>query len=144
DATHKLDIVRAVGADHVIDYAQEDFIESGEQYDLIVDCQCFHSMFDIKRALRPGGVYAMIGGSMLRAFQLLFLNLFMRFSRENRKFCLVVEGPNKGLAELRELIEAGKLVVSLDKTYDLSEVPEALRYFGEGLHKGKIAIVVKR
>ncbi|MCP4072838.1 MAG: NAD(P)-dependent alcohol dehydrogenase, partial [Hyphomicrobiales bacterium] len=47
DATHKLDIVRAVGADHVIDYAQEDFIESGEQYDLIVDCQCFHSMFDI-------------------------------------------------------------------------------------------------
>jgi NADPH:quinone reductase-like Zn-dependent oxidoreductase len=57
---------------------------------------------------------------------------------------LLAEGPNKGLADLKELIEAGKLVPIVDKTYQLSEVPEALRYFGEGRHKGKIAIAMER
>ena len=143
DASHKLEVVRSLGADHVIDYAQEDFTKTGERYDLIVDCQGFRSMFDNNRALSPGGTYAMVGGSMLRIPQLLFLSFNASLTREGRKFRLVAEGPNKGLADLRGLIEAGKLVPVIDSTYPLSEVPAALRYFGEGRHKGKIVIAVQ-
>ena len=140
DASHKLNAVRSVGADHVIDYAQEDFTKTGERYDLILDCQGYRSMFDYKRALRPGGTYAMVGGPLPRILQLLFLNFCGSLTRESRNLRLVAEGPNKGLADLRELIEAGNLVPIVDRTFGLSEVPEALRYFGEGLHKGKIVI----
>jgi NADPH:quinone reductase-like Zn-dependent oxidoreductase len=142
DASHKLDVVRSVGADHVIDYAKEDFTKSGEGYDLIIDCQNFRSMFDIKRALNPGGTYAMIGGSMLRVLQLWFLSLIARFTSDNKTLCLVADGPNIELDYLKELLEAGKLIPSIDRTYPLSEVPEALRYFGEGRHKGKIVITM--
>jgi len=143
DASHKLDIVRSVGADHIIDYTQEDFTKTGECYDLIIDCQNFRSMFDIRRTLNPSGTYAMIGGSMLRVYQLWFLSLVALLTRETRKLYLVAEGPNKGLSDLKELIEVGKLVPAIDRTYKLSEVPEALRYFGEGRHKGKIAITMQ-
>jgi NADPH:quinone reductase-like Zn-dependent oxidoreductase len=140
DASHKLDVVRSVGADHVIDYAQEDFTKTRERYNLIIDCQGFRSMFDYKRALRPEGTYAMVGGPIPRMLQLLFLSFCASLTRESRKFRVVAEGPNKGLANLKELIEAGKLLPIVDRTYQLSEVPEALRYFGEGRHKGKIVI----
>jgi NADPH:quinone reductase-like Zn-dependent oxidoreductase len=143
DASHKLDVVRSLGADHVIDYAQEDFTKTGGRYDLIIDCQGLRSMFDNNRALRPGGTYAMVGGSMPRIPQLLFLSFFASLTRESRKFRLVAEGPNKGLADLKGLIEASKLVPVIDRTYPLSKVPAALRYFGEGRHKGKIVIAVE-
>jgi len=142
DAAHKLDIIRSVGADHVIDFAQQDFTKSGDQYDLIVDCQNFRSMFDNKRALKPGGTYAMIGGSIPRVYQLWMINLLAPLTRDNRRLCLVAEGPNKGLADLKQLMESGKLVPVIDRTYPLSEVPEALSYFGRGQHKGKIAISI--
>ena len=140
DAPHKLNVVRSVGADHVIDYTQRDFTSTAERYDLIIDCQSSRSMADYKRALRPGGTYAMVGGS--RVLPLLFESFRASLTGESRKFRLVAEGPNKGLAELKELLEAGELVPIIDRTYRLSEVPEALRYFGEGRHKGKIAITV--
>jgi NADPH:quinone reductase-like Zn-dependent oxidoreductase len=143
DATHKLDLVRSVGADHAIDYTQEDFTKVGEQYDLIIDCQSSRSMSDYKRALRPGGTYAMIGGSIWRVLQLMFRSFCSPLTRESRRFHLVAEGPNKGLADLKELIEAGKLVPMIDRTFRLSDVPKALRYFGEGRHKGKIAITME-
>jgi NADPH:quinone reductase-like Zn-dependent oxidoreductase len=142
DASHKLDVVRSVGADHVIDYAKEDFTTTGERYDLIIDCQNFRSMFDNRRALRPGGTYAMVGGSIPRVYQLWLLNLLAMLTREDRKLCLVADGPNKGLADLKELMEAGKLAPVIDRTYRLSEVPEALQYFGQGRHKGKIVIAM--
>jgi len=143
DASHKLDVVRSLGTDHVIDYIQEDFTKTGERYDLIIDCQNFRSMFDIKRALKDGGTFAMIGGSVPRVYQLWILDFFASFTGESRKLRLVAEGPNKGLAELKELIEAGKLIPVIDSTYPLSQVPEALRYFGEGRHKGKIVVAVQ-
>jgi len=143
DASHKLDVVRSLGADRAIDFTQEDFTTTGERYDLIIDCQNFRSMFHNRRALKPGGSYAMIGGSMLRVLQLWFLSLVATLTGEDRKLRLVAQGPNKGLADLKALLEAGKLVPVIDRTYPLSEVPEALRYFGAGRHKGKIAIVME-
>jgi NADPH:quinone reductase-like Zn-dependent oxidoreductase len=143
DASHKLDAVRSVGADHVIDYTQNDFTTTGKRYDLILDCQGYRSMFDHKRALRPGGTYAMVGGSMPRILQLLLLRFWWSLTHESRKFSLVAEGPNKGLADLKALVEAGKLVPIVDRTFELHEVPEALRYFGDGHHKGKIVIAIK-
>jgi NADPH:quinone reductase-like Zn-dependent oxidoreductase len=140
DAAHKLDIVRSVGADHVIDYGQVDFTKLGERYDLIVDCQNFRSMLDNRRALASDGTYAMIGGSIPRVYQLWLLNLVAPLTRDSRKLRLVAEGPNKGLADLRGLIEVGDLAPVVDRTYPLEEVPNALRYFGEGRHTGKIVI----
>jgi NADPH:quinone reductase-like Zn-dependent oxidoreductase len=143
DASHKLNVIRSLGADHVVDYTQEDFTKTEERYDLIIDCQNFRSMFDIRRTLKPKGTYAMVGGSIPRVYQLWFLSLCAPLTRESRKLRLVAEGPNKGLESLKELIEAGKLIPIIDKKYQLSEVPEALRYFGEGCHKGKVVISVE-
>jgi NADPH:quinone reductase-like Zn-dependent oxidoreductase len=140
DALHKLDAVSSLGADHVIDYAQKDFTKTGEHYDLVLDCQGYRSMFDCKRALRPGGIYAMVGGPLPRILQLLLLNFCGPLTGESRNLRLVAEGPNKGLADLRELIEAGKLVPVVDRIFGLSQVPEALGYFGQGHHRGKIVI----
>ena len=140
DAAHKLGAIRSAGGDHIIDYEQTDFTSTGERYDLIIDCQNFRSISDNRRALKPGGTYAMIGGSMARALQLWFFGLIASHTRDDRKLCLVTAGPNCGLADLRVLIEAGKLVPVIDRSYPLSEVPDALRYFGNGRHKGKIVV----
>lgn len=143
DASHKLDVVQSIGSDHVIDYTQDDFTKSGRRYDLIIDCQNFRSMFDNRRALKPGGTYAMVGGSIPRVYQLWLLSFLASLTREDRKLCLVAEGPNKGLSDLKEFVEAGQLVPVIDRTYQLTEVPDAFRYFGEGRHKGKIVIKIK-
>lgn len=142
DAVHKLDNIRALGADHVINYAQQDFTKTGKTYDLIINCQLTRSLSDIKRALTPGGTCAVVGGRMTKVFQLMSLSFLDSFMGESRTLSLVAEGPNTGLAELRDLIEAGKLVPSIDRTYKLSDVPAALHYFGQGRHKGKIAISI--
>ena len=142
DAAHKLPVVRSLGADHAIDYMQEDFTATGKRYDRIIDCQNFRSMFDIKRALKPGGIYAMIGGSIPRVYQLWLMCLIAPITGEDRTLALVAEGPNKGLAELAELLEAREIDPVIDSTYAFSEIPDALRYFGEGRHAGKIAIVM--
>ena len=142
DSAHKLDVIRSVGADHTIDYAQVDFTQTGEQYDLIVDCQNRRSMLANRRALRPGGTYAMVGGSMGRVYQLWLLDFVAKFTRETRKLRLVAEGPNKGLAELGALFDAGVLSPVIDSTYRLDAVPEAMRRFGQNLHHGKIVISI--
>jgi NADPH:quinone reductase-like Zn-dependent oxidoreductase len=138
DARHKLDIVRSVGADHVVDYQQVDYTNTGEQYDLIIDCQSDRSISDYKRALRPHGTYAMIGGSSVLPKML--QSVCSRFTGETRKFFVVMDGPNKGLDYLRELIENRRIAPVIDKTFQLCDVPKAMRYFEQGLHKGKIVI----
>ena len=143
DATDKLDLVRSLGADHVIDYTQEDFCKNGQQYDLILDVHTYRSMFDYKRALTPTGTYAIVGGSSLRVDQALLLRLWALITRDTQKLRLVMEGPNKGLADLAELLETGNVVPVVDRVYPLSEVPDALRYFVEGHHKGKIVISIE-
>lgn len=143
DNRHKQAVMRSLGADHVIDYEQMDFYRSGERYDLIVDCQCFRSMFDNLRALKPHGNFAMVGGSIPRVYQLWLLGLVLPLAGETRKLELVAEGPNKGLAELGALLARGDLSPVIDSCYELSAVAEALHYFGKGRHRGKIVIRVK-
>ena len=141
DKAHKLEVVRSLGADQVIDYTKEDFTQNGQRYDLILDAQGVRSMFDYKHALSPQGTYAMVGGAVPRILQALFFGLWGSITG-GQKFRLVAEGPNKGLADLKALIEAGKVIPVVDRVYKLSEVPEAFRYFAEGRHKGKVVIAM--
>lgn len=142
DAAHKLEAIRSFGADHVLDCRANDFTNTGERYDLIVDCQNSRSMLDNRRALRPGGTYSMVGGSIPRVYQLWLLNLLEPLTRDNRRLRLVAAGPNKGLSELRELIEAGRLRPVIDRTYTFESVVEAMHYFAEGRHVGKVVITM--
>ncbi|KKL68374.1 hypothetical protein LCGC14_2125640 [marine sediment metagenome] len=142
DSTEKLDMVRSIGADHVIDYTQEDFTKSGQSYDLILDVVVSRSISDYKRALSPKGILRMVGGSMGRVFKAALLGPLISRSK---KMSIVVWRPNKkeDMVFLTELLEAGKVVPIIDRRYPLSEVVEAFRYLEEGHHKGKIVITVE-
>ncbi len=141
DSTRKLDMIRSIGADHVIDYTQEDFTKNGQHYDLIIDVAAYRSIFDYKRALSPKGVYGVIGGSMARFFQTAFLGPWISMIG-SKKMGAVGAKPNEGLAFIIELFEAGKVKPVIDRCYPLSEVAEAFRYFGEGHAKGKVVITM--
>ena len=135
-STKKMDFVHSVGADHVIDYTQEDFTMNGQHYDLILDMQAHHSIFDCKRSLRPNGVYALVGGTDARALQTIFLGPLISMTG-SKKMGLLLHKPNKDMTFMKELLESGKVVPIIDKVYPLSETAEAMRYFGEGHKKGK-------
>jgi len=139
DSIEKLNMMRSLGADHVIDYTQEDFTRNGKQYDLILDIQGHHSIFDYKRALSPKGVYVLVGGSSGLINQLIFLGSLISLT-SRKKMGLLLHKANKGLVDMNELLEAGKVVPIIDRSYTLSGVPESLRYFSKGNVKGKIVI----
>jgi len=141
DSTRKLDMLRSIGADQVIDYTQEDFTKNGQGYDLILDVVGNRSIFDYKRALSPKGIYVMVGGSTALIFQLLFLGSWISMTG-SKKMGILAHQPNKDLDFMKELFEAGKIVPVIDKRYPLSEVAEALRYFGEGHAQGKVVITL--
>lgn len=142
DSTEKSDTMRSAGADHLIDYTQEDFTQSGRHYDLILDIMGYHSIFDYKRALSPKGSYVMVGGCTALANQVLFLGPMISMTG-SKKMEILLHKPNKDMTLMIELLEAGKVVPVIDRRYPLSEVPEALRYFGKGHAKGKIVITVE-
>ncbi len=141
DSGEKLDMLRALGAAHVIDYTREDFTRRGERYDLILDVKTERSMFEYARALKRGGAYVTVGGSMVRLFQSLLLWPWFRLIA-NKTLRVVVLKANKDLEFMKELFDAGKVVPVIDGTYALSEVPEAFRYFGSARHKGKVVVTV--
>lgn len=141
-STGKMDMVRSLGADHVIDYKQVDFTKNGQHYDLILDVRGYHSIFDYKRALGPKGIYVMVGGASALANQVMFLGPWISMT-ESKKMSLLLHKANKGLDVLIELHESGKVVPVIDRNYPLSEVAEAMRYFGEGYVQGKVVIMVE-
>lgn len=142
DHPTKLDMMRAVGFDHVIDYTKEDFTKTGKQYDLILDAKTNRSIFEYTRALRPNGMYVTVGGFMSRLLQALILGPLISTSSK-KKIAIVALKPNKDLLYMNELFEAGKLKPVIDGPYKLEQVPEAFRLFGKGLHKGKVVITVE-
>ena len=143
DNTGKQDFMRSLGADQVIDYTREDFTKNGKQYDLILDIAAHHSVFACKRALTPNGSYFAVGGSVATMFQILLLGGWIKRSVGKKIRILAVQSNLTDLIFITELCEAGKVVPVIDRRYPLSEVPEALRYLGEGRAKGKIVIMVE-
>ena len=141
-STRNLDMVRALGADHVIDYTQEDFAQSGQLYDLILATAGYRSIFDYKQALSPRGIYVMAGGSMTQVFQAMLLGQMISKSGGKKLGNLAAKPSAEDLVFLNELLEDGRVAPVIDSCYPLSEVAEALRYYGEGHARGKVVITV--
>src|SRR6266540_39910 len=142
DNTEKLDFMRSLGADHVIDYTREDFTKNGKQYDFILDLIAYRSAFAYARALKPNGSYYAVGGSVATFLQFLLFGPWIRRTSGKHVRLLAVQRNRKDLEYITELCVVGKVIPYIDKRYLLSEVPEALRYLGEGHAKGKIVITV--
>jgi NADPH:quinone reductase-like Zn-dependent oxidoreductase len=152
-STRNVDLVRSLGADHVIDYTKEDFTKSDQRYDVIFDNVCNHSFFERRRVLTAKGicVLAGMGGAGVKggqAIERIAGNLFIArglSSFTDQKFAQYMTKMNKDdLIMLAGLIEAGKLKPVIERTYKLSETPEALRYLSEGHARGKIVITVEQ
>ncbi len=143
-STRNLDMVRSIGADHVIDYTQEDFTKNGLRYDLILDAVANHSVSDYKRALSPQGICVIIGfSSLFHLFQVMFMGSWVSRTG-SKKIGLMLAKPNKkDLVFVKELLEAGKVLPVIDRRYNLSEVPEAIRYLEGGHAQGKVVITVE-
>jgi NADPH:quinone reductase-like Zn-dependent oxidoreductase len=145
-STRNIDLVRSIGADHVIDYTREDFTQTRQRYDVMLDAVGSRSLSDCRRALTPRGTYVLIGVSnpgrwfgLARQLKVLSLSPFVR--QKMRVF--IVRHNREDLLVLKELVEAGKLTPVIDRRYELSEVPMALRHQGEGHAQGKIVIAVR-
>jgi len=143
-STRKLEMVRSIGADQVIDYTQEDFTQNGQRYDLIFAVGGNRSIFDYKRALNPEGIYVCAGGSMAQYFQASLLGPFISMLGSEKLGSMFSNPKQKDYKFLIELFEAGKVVPVIDKHYPLAEVPEALQYYGEGHAHGKVVITMER
>ena len=143
--THNLDIARSIGADHVIDYTQEDFTRSGRRYDLIAAVNGHHPLRDYRRALNPGGNCVVIGGSIAQVIQGMLLGpLVSRFGSQKIGFMGITKTNQQDLVFMGELLQAGKVVPVIDRSYPLSETAEAIRYLAEGHARGKVVITVEQ
>jgi NADPH:quinone reductase-like Zn-dependent oxidoreductase len=141
-STRNLAQARSLGADHVLDYTQQDFTNNGARYDLIVAANARHSLFAYRRSLAPNGICVMIGGGAMQIVQVLALApLLSRLGR--RKIVRLMANINpKDLTILRELVETGKIKPVIDRRYVLSDAAEAYRYLIDGHAQGKIVVTV--
>jgi NADPH:quinone reductase-like Zn-dependent oxidoreductase len=142
DNGEKLESMTSVGADHVIDYTREDFTRNGHAYDLILDLAGHRPVRRYVGSLRPGGRYLYVGGSVRTLLQLLLIGWWLGKDDGKRLRLLPVRLGVHHLAPFVELCQAGSVVTVIDRRYPLREVPEALRYLGEGHAKGKVVITV--
>jgi NADPH:quinone reductase-like Zn-dependent oxidoreductase len=142
-STRNVDMVRSIGADHVIDYTQEDFTRNGQRYDLILAANGYHPISDYKRALSPKGTYVMTGGSMAQLFQAILLGAWISMTESKKMGNLMAKINQKDLVCMIDLLESGKVVPVIERRYPLREVAEAVRYLEEGHVKGKVVITVE-
>jgi len=141
DSTSKLDMLRSIGFDHVIDYTQVDFTKNGLCYNLILDVKTNRPVFDYTRALCPRGVYVTVGGSLFRLLQALLLGPWISMIYK-KHVCIVALKPNKDLVYMNRLFDAGKVRPLIEGPYTLEEIQKAFRIFGKGEHKGKVVITM--
>ncbi len=142
-STRNVEMVKSIGADHVFDYKKEDYTESGQQYDLIVDMIGNHSLLANRRALKPNGIFVIVGAQkgdwvrpLMRPINAMMLSPFV-----DQKFVmLLAKMGREDLTILGDLMQAGKMTPVIDRRYRLSEVPAAIRYSEEGHARGKIVI----
>lgn len=144
-STRNLDLVRSIGADKVIDYTKEDFANTTQKYDLIIDNVANRSVTDLQRALSPNGLCVIIGFSSLsRMIQQMLLGPLASMIGNKKIVGLGTAKPNKkDLNFLKELLAIGKIKPVIDRSYSLSEVPEAIRYLEEGHARGKVVITLE-
>lgn len=142
-STGKMDMVRSIGADQVIDYTKEDFTQNGQLYDLILASNGYHPILDYKRALSPRGIYVATGGSMAQIFQAILLGPWISMTGSKKMGALSAEPNLKDLIFIKELFEAGKVKPVIDRRYPLDEVAEAFRYLEEGHASGKIVMTLE-
>jgi NADPH:quinone reductase-like Zn-dependent oxidoreductase len=146
-STRNLDMVRSLGADHVIDYTKEDFTKSDQRYDVILDNVANHSLSECRRVLNPNGKYVLIGGGgvnesrwlgpgLTHAFKAMFLSKFV----SQQMGMMLAELNQKDLTFLADLMESGKVAPVIDKRYKLSELPQAIEYLEQGHARGKVVI----
>jgi NADPH:quinone reductase-like Zn-dependent oxidoreductase len=143
-STGKMDMVRSLGADHVIDYTKEDFTQNGQQYDLILAANGYQPLSAYQRALTPQGTYVMSGGATAQMFQAMLLGPW-RSKKGGQKLGNMLAKPNqKDLMFMKELIEAGKVTPVVDRRFPLRDVADAIRYLEAGHAKGKVVITVEQ
>src|SRR5215211_5589337 len=145
-STRNVDLVRSLGADHVIDYTQEDFTQSGQRYDFILDNVANHSLSDLRGALTPAGTLVPNGGGFDNRWfasggRVIGARVLDRFVG-HRLRTFLVSPTLEDLVFLKELIEAGKVTPVIDRTYPLAQVPEAIGYLDKGHARGKVVITV--
>jgi NADPH:quinone reductase-like Zn-dependent oxidoreductase len=141
DNAEKLEFMRTVGADHVIDYAREDFTRNGRTYDLVLDLAAYRSAFAYARSLSPGGRYFCVGGSVATLLRVLLIGPALGRSAGKKIRVLAVRLGVEHLGPMVELCQTGKIATIIDRRYPLGEVPEALRYLGGGHARGKVVII---
>jgi NADPH:quinone reductase-like Zn-dependent oxidoreductase len=141
-STRNLDMVRSIGADHIIDYKREDFSQSGQRYDLILAVNGHRSIRAYRRALNPNGICVVAGGSLAQILQAMLLGpLVSRLG--SKKITLMSTGtPKNDLLVLKELLETGKIVPVIEKCYPLPETAEAIRYVVKEHARGKVVITI--
>jgi NADPH:quinone reductase-like Zn-dependent oxidoreductase len=143
DNTSKLEMLHSIGADHVIDYTEVDYTKNGQQYDWILDVAPYHSILASRRTLSRGGVYVMVPATMTHLFRAMVIGPLISIGRKQKMGMLMWKPFNREDVEtLKELVRTGKITPAIDRSYPLSEVPEALRYQAEGRARGKIVISV--
>jgi len=141
--TQNLDMARSLGADHVIDYTKDDFTKTEQRYDLICDIASAHSPSSYKRIMNPNGICVIVGFRDKVISRLIYFVIRKRFSTGDKKFKFFVAKSNQeDLAFMKELMEAGKITPVIDRRYQLSETPQAIKYLGEGKARGKIVITI--
>ncbi|MCP4899161.1 MAG: NAD(P)-dependent alcohol dehydrogenase [bacterium] len=141
-STRNVETARSNGANHVVDYTQEDFTRSGRRYDLIFAANAYHSVFGYRRALERNGIYVMAGGGSVQLLQGMLLGpLLSKIGSKKMRFFManIVE---KDLALLSDLLVAGEIEPVVDRRYPLSDAAEAVRYLGQGHAKGKVVITM--
>jgi NADPH:quinone reductase-like Zn-dependent oxidoreductase len=141
-STRNIELVRSIGADHVIDYTQEDFAQTGEQYDLIIGMAGYRPLQDYKRALRPGGIFVWSGGPLKGLFEAMALGGWVS-RNENKKLTHLSHQQNQDdLVYMAGLMEAGKVKSVIDRCFPLKETAEAFRHYAAGHMQGKVVITV--
>jgi len=141
DSSDKLDMMRSIGFDHVIDFRKQDFTKNGQHYELILDAKTNRSMFSYARALSDNGIYVTVGGSMGRLMQSLLLAPWIAMFQK-KKIRLVALKQNKDLAYMNQLFESGKMKPVIDGPYQLDNFMEAFRRFDKAEHQGKVVITM--
>jgi len=142
--TRNLDMVRSLGANHVIDYTREDFTQSEHRYDLILAVNGYHPILAYRKALNPNGICVVAGGAFSQILQAMLLGPFVSmFGNKKIGFMGVAKTAKEDLLVIKELLEAGKVVPVIDKCYPLSETAEAIKYLIEEHGRGKVVIKVE-